>query len=1347
MKKITFFLLLILSTYFTVANAQQDHLARAKGNNLSQTSNKGPSLAVGTIYNTTHASNQGVEINAAANGGNTGMGDAVVVAGTEKYLTSLTVDVFNLSSAANYNLSLSLFSDCPSNGLANSSCGSGPGVQIGSTITQNVTPGPLGFLYTVTFNIPYIDISSETDNNITVVLNASRNDVYWVIGETVTVGAQPVGEPPTSFVVRCGSVPNNNGCARNFGLQNNFAMTIMADSSLPPMPPVNDLCANAITIMSDGLINGTTTNATMDTAPTCVTSVGAPGVWYVFTDTTGTGSTVDLDLCSGTATYDTKLSVYTGSCGTFTCVTGNDDSCGVQSAVQFTTDGSSTYYVLVHGFGGETGDFDLNVSGLPITIVGNAPVIACPMDILTDSDPGVCTANVNFANAIAIDVEDGVLTTTQTLGPPSGSAFPLGDTLIQFSVTDSDGNTVTCQFTITVVDNEAPIATCQNLTIDLDPVTGTVSITGEDVDNGSTDNCGIASYTLDVSSFDCSNIGDNTVTLTVTDNSGNESTCVSTVTVQDVTAPEIVCIGGFGTFTETEDFEAATIPVGWTTTIEAGVQDWTFGSGDLPTGDDFPTNAAIFDDDAAGSGQTNAATLISPVYDLTGASNVILGYDVAFQESGDQTFTVEVFDGSAWQQVAFYDADLDPDIQTESFDVSAYANPAFQVRYVFDDLGGWGWAAAIDNFSLSYEASTGEGLDVFLDANGMATVNASDLVVSVNEVCGYIVTTAGVPPVAGNIQTLFNSNNGGNPGGAIYFDITVGENDINISDIDVNTGEAGAFTMNVYTLVGSYVPNLGNATAWGTPISAAGTSAGIDAPSNAVLASTLTLSAGTTYGMAIVLDGSHAHAYSGTGSDPAPGETSYSNDDLSLALGSASNVPFDGAAFTPRIFNGNIHYTVGTAPMATIDFDCSNLGENLIDIMVTDDSGNTAMCTAIVNVIDNTPPVLVCQDTTIELGPDGTTTIDPMALLATMPTTYEVMVIGSDNQSLAEGFTDFTVNITEAASITFDWDYTSNDDPGFDSFGYILNGTYTQLTNPSQGNQSGNASVSVSPGDVFGFRSQTDDNFLGNNETVISNFMPGFTGQFDPANWTLSLTNSDGDAFFVEIPGGPLSFDACGITVLAVDVTEVSCADIGTPITITVFASDASGNIAACTSIVTVVDNLAPVITCPADQTVDPGVGNLFYILPDYFATGEGTANDNCTDPVTITSQDPAPGTALSDGTYTVTLTAEDEYGNVSTCNFELIVLSVLGVNDNSLEAGVTLYPNPANSLVNLVNRTNISLEQMVIFDIHGKQVNKIDLRGMQSEKAIDVSSLSAGVYVIQIIGDKSSTVKRLIKE
>ncbi len=927
------------------------------------------------------------------------------------------------------------------------------------------------------------------------------------------------------------------------------------------------------------------------------------------------------------------------------------------------------------------------------------------------------------------------------MGPPSGSAFPLGDTIVEFSVTDSDGNTVSCQFTVTVNDTEAPIAMCQDLTLDLDPVTGMADITSVDIDNGSTDNCGIASMTLDVSSFSCADLGENTVTLTVTDNSGNMSTCVSTVTVQDTTAPEIVCIGQPATVTGTA---SASPGIAIPDSDPAGI------STTLTVTDDVEITDLNVDLDIS---HTWVGDLIVTLQSPSGTSVVIMdrpgvpastfgcsGNDILATLDDEASSPVEDECGAGVPAIS---GSFTPNNPLSAFDGE---NPMGDWTLTVSDNGG-GDTGTINSWGLTYTYDvSATPLDVVLDANGMASVNPADLLQNVIEPCNYSVTAGGAGGgTVGSLTTLFNSNNGGAAGWTVLYDLTVGPEDIEVTGLDVNTSSTSAFNLDMYILEGTYVGNELNASAWGSPAATGtGVGAGTDVPSEVVLDSPLTLTANTTYGIAIVMDA--APRYSGTGTNPAPGQLNYSNSDLSLDLGSAVSGFFSGSVFTPRIFNGTINYSVGPGA-GDLEFDCSNLGENLVEVTVTDESGNSSTCTATVNVIDNTAPVLICQDTTIELGADGTTTIDPMALLATAPTTYNVMVIGSDDQSFNEGFTDFTVDVTEAATVTFDWDYTLNDIPGFDSFGYLLNGTYTQLTDATMGNQSGSASVAVAPGDVFGFRSQTDDNFGGNNETVISNFMPGFTGQFDPANWNLTLTNSDGDAFFVEIPGGPLSFDACGITVLAVDVTEVSCADIGTPITVTVFASDASGNIASCTSIVTVVDNMGPEITCPADQTVDPGAGNLFYVVPDYFGTGEATVTDNCTDPVTVTSQDPAVGATLADGTYTVTLTAEDEYGNESTCSFELTVETVLGVNSNNLDAGVALYPNPATSIVNLVNKTNVSLEQMVIFDINGKQINKIDLRGMQGEKAVDVSSLASGVYMIQIIGDKSSTVKRLIKE
>src|SRR5205814_9974692 len=86
------------------------------------------------------------------------------------------------------------------------------------------------------------------------------------------------------------------------------------------------------------------------------------------------------------------------------------------------------------------------------------------------------------------------------------------------------------------VDDSPPVAVCHDITVQLD-ATGHVNITPAQIDNGSNDACGIASLSLSKTNFDCTNIGTNLVTLTVTDNSGNTQTCTATVTVQDQTAP------------------------------------------------------------------------------------------------------------------------------------------------------------------------------------------------------------------------------------------------------------------------------------------------------------------------------------------------------------------------------------------------------------------------------------------------------------------------------------------------------------------------------------------------------------------------------------------------------------------------------------------------------------------------------------------------------------------------------------------------------------------------------------------------------------------------------------------
>jgi hypothetical protein len=134
----------------------------------------------------------------------------------------------------------------------------------------------------------------------------------------------------------------------------------MALASSAFAQPSNDECATAIAIACGQTVSGNTSDALPDEATNCGTTIGAPGVWYVLT---GTDELVTATTCPDN-TYDTKLNVYVGDCGTITCLVGNDDIAGgvLCSSVGFFAAAGQTYFILVQGYNGAVGSFDLAVT-------------------------------------------------------------------------------------------------------------------------------------------------------------------------------------------------------------------------------------------------------------------------------------------------------------------------------------------------------------------------------------------------------------------------------------------------------------------------------------------------------------------------------------------------------------------------------------------------------------------------------------------------------------------------------------------------------------------------------------------------------------------------------------------------------------------------------------------------------------------------------------------------------------------------------------------------------------------------------------------------------------------------
>jgi hypothetical protein len=126
-----------------------------------------------------------------------------------------------------------------------------------------------------------------------------------------------------------------------------------------------------------------------------------------------------------------------------------------------------------------------------------------------------------------------------------------------------------------------------------------------------------------------------------------------------------------------------------------------------------------------------------------------------------------------------------------------------------------------------------------------------------------------------------------------------------------------------------------------------------------------------------------------------------------------------------------------------------------------------------------------------------------------------ITLIGSDTWSGIQIFTDYTTLAVGDGLVSFSWDYITFDTAGptWDPFGYLLGGTFTQLTDNGGGqSQSGSASFSVLAGQTFGFRVVTIDGIYGPAQSTISSFeAPAAIPE--PGTWAAAALLAGGAAF------------------------------------------------------------------------------------------------------------------------------------------------------------------------------------------------------------------------------------------
>ncbi len=171
-----------------------------------------------------------------------------------------------------------------------------------------------------------------------------------------------------------------------------------------------------------------------------------------------------------------------------------------------------------------------------------APQLICPVDTIVADSSLTCSGSwINLTPVFATDC-DSLLTFTNdspyaaNSGADASGIYPQGIHTITYTATDRCGNIDSCIQIITVEDGIAPSVICLNgVSIPL-MANGIITISPNQLNAGSSDNCtNAADLMLSISpdTFTCADVGTQLVTLTATDGAGNSASCSTYVIIQD----------------------------------------------------------------------------------------------------------------------------------------------------------------------------------------------------------------------------------------------------------------------------------------------------------------------------------------------------------------------------------------------------------------------------------------------------------------------------------------------------------------------------------------------------------------------------------------------------------------------------------------------------------------------------------------------------------------------------------------------------------------------------------------------------------------------------------------------
>ena len=687
--------------------------------------------------------------------------------------------------------------------------------------------------------------------------------------------------------------------------------------------------------------------------------------------------------------------------------------------------------------------------------------------------------------------------TNATSGFASSVSFDCTETGVQnvwVRATDGTDVSTATATTVTIQDATAPVAVAQDLTVNLD-ANGAATITASDIDNGSSDNCSVASLSLDITSFDCDDVGSPvTVTLTATDPSGNTDTATATVTVQDVTGPTIATPSGTYYF---DSLGERLIWFGTTIGSNAGYSDACTADGDFikqvsKTGDDWgtATNSVTYDCSEAGdqtiyvrgtdeagnittvSGTITLADNTAPTITGVSSTSVQLSTGAATVATSGLTFTTT--ENCTGEGITYTVSETSGGTFGASVDLDCADIGTTTLYFIATDAAGNASAEFSQDFTVTDATgltAIGENITVDLDASGSYTLTASEVD---NGSVGNCNTSLSVSP------SVFDCNN-------------IGSNEVTLTITDSSSGATNSTTATV-TVQDVTMPNATQITGGTLSKNLNGTGSGTILPGDVYIPGNpidrctadedLVIQikrVGGAWGSSVAVDCNDVGtpftvdvriedeagnewlmSVNGNGAvtvtindttDPIIGSVTSG---LTEILSSAGTATIAASFYTTASDNctasGSLTYEIselsGSGFASTFAADCNDIGAKTFYFRVKDASGNPSpVISETITIADNTAPTAVANDRTIPLS--GASTVTLQADDATFNTS-------TDNCSLTS-----EIKLTSAGDGTY---ASSYEFPGAGSYDVTL-----RVTDAGGNTATDNATITViaEPDDII----------------------------------------------------------------------------------------------------------------------------------------------------------------------------------------------------------------------------------------------------------------------------------------